>query len=342
MRILNRDDVALAMKDQELAVLGAVQRAYVAHEAGQTQVPYSTFLRPPDAPESRIIALPAYLGGRDPAIGIKWISSFPANVGRGQQRASAVSVLNDLETGYPVAIMESSRISAARTAASGALASHLLHGDHRVHTVGLIGCGTINRATLAYLRLTHPEIRDVVVHDAVPRHAEIAAAQLAHDFPGVTFGTGDVAATLRADTVSIATTDSTYWLDLTSHVGRAVPQVVLHLSLRDLSVPSVLRAFNVVDDVDHALQKETSLHRAEQEMGHRAFVHATLGQLITGGPLRRPGTTAIFSPFGLGVLDLAVSAQILRVAVEAGIGTTVTGFDPGPHGVTGTRTGDPS
>jgi ornithine cyclodeaminase len=58
--------------------------------------------------------------------------------------------------------------------------------------------------------------------------------------------------------------------------------------------------------------------------------------------VRRPGSTAVFSPFGLGVLDLAVSAQILRIAVEYGIGTTVTGFDPGPHGVTGTRTGDPT
>jgi ornithine cyclodeaminase len=342
MRILNRDDVARAMKDQELAVLGAVQRAYVAHNEGQTQVPYSTFLRPPDTPDSRIIALPAYVGGRDPAIGIKWISSFPSNVDRGQQRASAVSVLNDLETGYPVAIMESSRISAARTAASAALASHVLHGGNHVHTVGLIGCGTINRATLTYLKLTHPEIRSVVVHDAVPGHAEIAAGQLARDLPDISVSAGDVGAALRADTVSIATTDSTYWLDLAGYPDRAVPQVVLHLSLRDLSVPSVLRAFNVVDDVDHALQKETSLHLAEQEVGHRAFVHATIGQLITGSPLRMPGTTAIFSPFGLGVLDLAVSAQILRVAVADGIGTTVTGFDPGPHGVTGTRTGDPT
>lgn len=336
MRILNRHDVAEALKNQEPAVLSAVESAYVLHHAGQSQVPFSTFLRPPDKPDSRIIALPAYLGGADPVIGIKWISSFPENIRHGFQRASSVSILNDLQTGYPVAVLESSQISAARTAASAAVASRLLHEPHPVVSVGLVGCGTINRAALGYLLLTHPTIRTAFLYDAVGEHAEIAAATLADEIAGVTFSAGTIADALRGQTVSIATTDSTYWLDLADYPDRPSAQVILHLSLRDLTVTSVLRAYNVVDDVDHALQKETTLHRAEQEVGHRAFVHATVGDLVGGRPADMPGShTAIFSPFGLGILDLAVSAHVLKIADERGIGTSVDGFDPGAHRVTG-------
>ncbi|MFD5972147.1 2,3-diaminopropionate biosynthesis protein SbnB [Streptomyces bacillaris] len=345
MRILGREDVAAALAGLDAAVLDAVRTAYVLHGQGRSEVPFSGFLRPPGDSGSRIISLPAYLGGPEPVVGLKWISSFPANVEKGLQRASSVQILNDLDTGYPLAVLEGGQISASRTAASAALAGRALHGEARpVHTVGLIGCGTINRRVLDFLLLTHPELRTVVLQDAVPGRAEILAAQLSEQLgaerPGLRCTPGGLAEALSADTVSIATTDSTYWLDLAAHPDRPAHQVVLHLSLRDLTTDSVLDAYNVVDDTDHVMRERTSLHRAEQEAGHRRFVAAEIAAVLAGeAPAPEPGQTVVFSPFGLGILDLAVARTVLAAADRAGIGGEAEGFDPGRHGVTAAPAG---
>src|SRR5262245_3513604 len=105
-----------------------VEEAYLAHAGGHSVNPDSYFLRFPDKPDCRIIALPAYLGNNFGVAGLKWIASYPGNIQRGFPRASAVLVLNDYDTGYPFAILESSIISAARTAPSAALAPARLAG----------------------------------------------------------------------------------------------------------------------------------------------------------------------------------------------------------------------
>ncbi|MEU3990789.1 2,3-diaminopropionate biosynthesis protein SbnB [Streptomyces platensis] len=343
MRILGRDDVRAALTGLEPTVLDAVRTAYLLHSQGQSQVPFSTFLRPPQPTGSRIISLPAYLGGPEPVMGLKWISSFPANVDRGMQRASSLCILNDLETGYPLALLEASQISAVRTAASAALAAAALHGDRTVRSVGLIGCGTINHRVIAYLRLTHPSVETVVVRDVVSERAEVFAAELAAEYPGITFRAGDLAEALGAETVSIATTDSTHWLDLADYPDRPVGQVILHLSLRDLSTASVLTAYNVVDDIEHAVREQTSLHRAELAAGNREFVHAEIGAVLDGRTaIAAADGSIVFSPFGLGILDLAVADAVLDAAGRAGIGTEAEGFAPGSHRVTEAMAGSAS
>lgn len=331
MRVLNRHDVAAALTSGRISAVQVVQDAYIAHSLGHTSLPFSCFLRPQGHPDDRIIALPAQLNGQRESMGIKWISSFPGNTGRGLQRASSVMVLNDPDTGYPTAVLEASQISATRTAASAAIASHTLHATGEVRTVGIVGAGTINRRVLDLLAELHPDLRTVHVHDVAPERAARFARSVAAEHPHLEV---EVCRDLRelfsvADTVSIATTDSSYWLDL-DHDAARQDQVILHLSLRDLSVGSVLGATNVVDDVDHVCREATSIDLAARETGGRSFIAATIGELLSGaGEPPRTGGPVVFSPFGLGVLDLALAQQVLDVAEALGLGLLVDGFDPG-------------
>src|SRR5437763_1656998 len=166
LSIINGKTVGDLIGDHRSECIAVVHDAYLAHADGHSVNPDSYFLRFPDKPDCRIIALPAFLGNGFGVAGLKWIASYPGNIRRGFPRASAVLVLNDYETGYPFAILESSIISAARTAASGALAAYWLNGrSRRAHSLGIVGTGFIARYVYDFLVGTGWAIEEVRLYD---------------------------------------------------------------------------------------------------------------------------------------------------------------------------------
>ncbi|MFX4293419.1 2,3-diaminopropionate biosynthesis protein SbnB [Streptomyces bohaiensis] len=334
MLTLGNADVRRILDGREKELLSAVRDAYLQHEAGRSALPHSVFLRFPGDDRNRIIALPAHLGGEEPKAGIKWISSFPGNVARGRERASAAIILNSMETGVPEALVEGSTISARRTAASAALAAGSLPPGGGAETgAALVGCGVINYEVLRFLLVVRPEITEITVFDLDAERAagfrDRCAAELAGDGRTVRVAS-DIEEALGAHRlVSLATTATVPHQDL---AACAPGTLVLHVSLRDVTVPAVLAAVNIVDDLDHVCRAETSVHLAEQATGGRGFVSATLGGLLSAGASlpRDPERVTLFSPFGLGVLDLAVADLVLRAARAEGVGTRVEDFLPPP------------
>ena len=93
---------------------------------------------------------------------------------------------------------------------------------------------------------------------------------------------------------------------------------MLHISLRDLAPEILLRSQNVVDDVEHVMKANTSPHLAEQKTGNRSFVTGTLADIMTGRRSVNRCSPIIFSPFGMGILDLAVGKWVYDQAVASG------------------------
>jgi ornithine cyclodeaminase len=130
----------------------------------------------------------------------------------------------------------------------------------------------------------------------------------------------------RCRLVSLATTA------LEPHIhdvsGCAPGAVFLHVSLRDIAPEVIVACDNVVDDADHACRAQTSVHLAEQRTGSRAFIRCHLAALLDGtAPAKRDAALpTVFSPFGLGVLDLAVGTLLFDLARASGRGTLIPDF----------------
>ena len=296
-----------------------VRGAYIAHAQGQSVNPDSYFLRFPDKPDCRIIALPAYLGDGFGVAGLKWIASYPGNVQNGFPRASAVLVLNRYDTGYPFAFLESSIISAARTAASAVLAADWLNGrSRRARALGIVGAGFIARYVYDFLVDTGWEIDDVRLYDRSPAESEkFKRTACRPDRHRTVTVAPDAAALIRESDLIVFTT-----VAAAPHISDPAlfehHPLVLHISLRDLAPEILLRSHNVVDDVEHVMKANTSPHLAEQMTGNRGFVTGTLADIMLGRRSVDRSRPIIFSPFGMGILDLAVGKWVYDQAVAAG------------------------
>jgi N-[(2S)-2-amino-2-carboxyethyl]-L-glutamate dehydrogenase len=308
-----------ALEGRENQIVELVETTYRLHSAGYAVNPPSHFLRFPDRPSSRIIALPASIGGHMRVDGMKWISSFPQNVAAGIPRASAVLILNDHDTGYPFACLEGSIISATRTAAMAALAADSLRrGRRRPTRVGFVGAGLIARYIHAFLASTGWSFDEIGVYDV---SADSAAGFRGHlERSGaagrITVYDGAERLIRSSDLVVFATVAGRPHVGDLSWFERN--PLVLHVSLRDLAPEVLLASTNIVDDVEHCLNAGTSPHLAEQLTGNRDFLHGTLNDVMAGRvtvPADRP---AVFSPFGLGVLDLAVGKYVYDELVGTG------------------------
>jgi ornithine cyclodeaminase len=315
------------LRGREKQVVELVETTYRLHGEGDSVNPPSYFLTFPDRPTARIIALPASIGGGIRVDGLKWISSFPTNVEAGIPRASAVLILNDHDTGYPFACLESSIISATRTAASAALAAdRLSRGRPRPIRIGFFGVGLIARYIHTFLTGTGWSFDEIGVFDLSPDSAEGFRGYLDQSGTAGTITVHESAERLirSSDLVVFATiagqphVHDPAWFD--HH------PLVLHVSLRDLAPEILLGAVNVVDDVEHCLKAQTSPHLAEQLTGNRDFLDGTLPDVMAGRVALPPDRTVIFSPFGLGVLDLAVGKYVYDEVVRSGELQEVEGF----------------
>nr|MDT0657165.1 2,3-diaminopropionate biosynthesis protein SbnB [Micromonospora sp. DSM 115978] len=317
--------VAKEILDASMAqVVDVVEEAYRRHDAGRTVNPDSYFLRFPDRPDSRIIALPAAIDMAETRVaGIKWISSFPANVAKGVPRASAVLVLNDYETGYPIALLEAAGISAARTAASAAVAARAIaRSVPSDGQVAVIGAGIIARTVLSYLAATSYRMDEIGVYDVDAGSAASLTRYVTDELGMAARVLSTPGDALSAQTVITATTALRPHLTTPVRPG----QVALHISLRDFDPAVILAAENYVDDVEHCMKANTSTHLAEQLTGGRDFVTGTVADLVNDACRPDGGRGVIFSPFGLGVLDLAVGHFVLTAARQQGLGLEVAEF----------------
>ncbi len=323
--VCTANQVNQILKNKESNIIEIVKNTYLAHEQGKSSLPQSIFLRFINDDKNRIIGLPAYLGGDVNKAGMKWISSFPGNIEHNMERASAAIFLNEMSTGRVQAVLEGSIISAKRTAASAALAAKYLHGNLEEEAIGLIGCGRINQEILHFIKHEFPNIQKVYLYDLSKQRMDQFI--LGHKDTTFVFEQCQSIEDLFMNTklVSFATTAGIPYID--SIQGLTKEHTILGISLRDLKENIIENAYNIVDDFDHVCREKTSIHLTFQKLESKDFVGGSIAEVIKGtiAP-RNPNQATIYSPFGLGILDLALSDYVYQEAKKKQLGTIVENF----------------
>lgn len=286
-------------------LIGIVEDTYANFYEGSSVNPDTYSLSFPTKPASRINALPSYVGGATDVAGMKWVASFPDNVANNKQRASAIIVINSFETGYPLAVVDGTKISAARTVASAMLAANKTNPERSVQQVSLHGAGLIHRELVTLMLQNGWNVERFVIHDPNEGSCNSLLRFCSdHGQEAVIDRRGDKST--ESEIVSFATSALEPWYD--KEIGSH--QLVLHMSLRDILPTRLERTLNIVDHIPHALKANTSLHLLDQS--ERPYHIDDFRFFDKYKPNRNKGT--VVSAFGMGMLDIAVAVFILDVA----------------------------
>lgn len=139
---------------------------------------------PKNADDRRFMAMPAYLGGKYQMAGMKWYGSNCDNKQIGLPRSILMMMLNDKDTGAPLALMSANLLSAYRTGAiPGVGAKYLAKKDSK--TVAVLGPGVMGKTSLAAFMSVCPQIDTVKVKGRGQKSLDSFVEYVKTEFPQV-------------------------------------------------------------------------------------------------------------------------------------------------------------
>ena len=322
MIYLTRSDVSAC--DVSLArSLEISEQTYAEHAKGNYEMPPKPGVHPDTCPGAFHHAMPAYLPNSH-AVGIKWVAVYGHNPSKYNcNSTSALMILNDEQTGYPVAIMEAGLITAIRTAnASGVSAKYLARKDSK--TVGIVGCGEMGRFTVRALLHVMPSIQEIKLYDIYQNMIDRLI-----DFvgpTGVKFTVCNSAEEAIRDSDIIATSaplpTKTPVYD-PAWVKKGALVLPVHCNGWPLSFLKGASKF-VVDDWNqyhNYMFGPTKYYTEDMEAPY-----AQLGEIINGTKAGRENDEEIIvnSNLGIALQDVALGFEVLKIAKEKGLGTQLS------------------
>ncbi len=310
--------------------MSIIAEALTLYETGQCRQPHKVVLRDTDDPRSedngRINGLFALLGSNVRAIGMKWIASFPANLARGLPRASALIILNSLDTGLPLALLDGTLISAMRTGAVTALGARYL-APRRACTAGIIGAGVQARTQILGLVTALRSLKEIRLVDRFPERAEMVAEECRKLWQAPVVPVSSIAEALKDADLALTVTTAHEPLMRAEDVKRGALSV--QLAGHECAFELLSQCHKIVTDcwevIKHRGITTPALMHA-QGLLRDEDIYANLGELILG---HKPGRESEherihFVHNGMGVEDIALAWDVYRTACQRGLGQRLT------------------
>ncbi len=304
---------------------------------------------PVDGPDRRFMAMPAYLGGKFDMAGVKWYGSNADNKEKGLPRSILMLILNDKDTGAPLAFMSANILSAYRTGAVPGVGFKYFAKED-AETMGIIGPGVMSKTALAAAIAVRPTIKTVKVKGRGKASLQKFIDCARKEYPGLDiYGVDTIEEAVRdSDIVSASTSSPTGDPQLYPYIAEewikpgAIIESTAALRFDDDFI--INRARTVTDNI--------MLYEAwEEEMKPNAYhtipipaVHVEdliaegkmqpsqiddLGDVLLGNvPVhRKEGEIVIYSVGGMPTEDVAWGSMVYKNALANGIGTRLNLWD---------------
>ena len=283
--------------------LDLVEHAYRAVGARRVELPPKPGVHP--RKDSFIHAMPAYLMDEDVAA-LKWVSGYPANKERGLPYITGLIIVNDAETGLPIAIMDAAEITAARTAAASGVCIRRW-APKGWGVAAILGCGVQGRVHADVIRALNASAR-IQAYDPHPERIE-------------SLGGGVIGFAQPAEAVSGA--------DVLVTAGPIVeepdsPLGPEWLGERWLGLPIDFDFYfsaKAVAAADRFLVDDVAQFEYYRSQGHFRDWPAAEGSVGEALADDRAGTKVVCCNLGVGALDAAFASQVLAAARERSVGT---------------------
>ena len=240
-------------------------------------------------------------------LGLKAVTFYPSNAGRGIPTHMATIFLVDPQTGTPLAIMDGRLITEMRTAAVSAAATKLL-ASTEAKILAILGSGVQARSHVVALRLVR-SFKEIRVWSPTFEHAK----QFAKEIGATAMSTEE--AVRDADVIVTVTSSKTpvlrgAWLKTGCHVNAIGACRPDWRELDDEAMANVV----FVDSREGALKESGDVILSG------AKIYAQLGEALTGKVPSRADETTIFKSLGMAVEDIAAALLVYQSAKAARCG----------------------
>ena len=285
----------------------AVESAFADHGRGLVQMPPKMYVT---LPQGDFRTMPAYLPSLSIA-GVKVVNVHPDNPKKGLPTVMALTIILDIATGQPTAILNATRLTNLRTGAAGAIAAKYLSPKKEV-VVGLIGTG---QQALAQVMAIAQEISllEVRVWSRNPVNAESFAAGLpmpeCHSVPIERACDCDLLVTTTPSRIPLVKSE---WI----HEGTHINAIGADAPGKEELDPQILkRSIVFVDDPAQAVHSGEINVPIATGAFTRQEIAGTLGEVVIGKKRRRtPDEITVFDSTGLAIQDLAIA----KIAMQHG------------------------
>jgi ornithine cyclodeaminase/alanine dehydrogenase-like protein (mu-crystallin family) len=296
-------------------IIDAVENGFREHGAGRVEMPPKPGVH--TMPDAFIHAMPAYIPALKSA-GVKWVSGYPDNQKRGLPYITGLLILNDTETGIPLAVMDCTWITAMRTGAATAVAAkYLARPDSS--SVGILGCGVQGHSNLEALAALFP-LQRVVAYDTTRANAEQLTAYARERF-GLTAAIADAPRT-AVDGLDLVVTAGPILHTPHATIQAGWLNASAFASLVDFDSywhPDALKQADkfCTDDVP-----QFEHYRALGYFQNTPPIYATVGELVAGKKRGREHAHEITLTcnLGLAIDDMATAPLVYQRAKERGVG----------------------